>query len=183
MKHPQALHSIKSRAESGRTLLEMLVVVVIIVILASLIVPLVGHFKRKAQDAGCMTNLRSLHASLGSYMLDHSRVWPQIPNGTLDDDSGDSENDSVAEFWFKTLEPYGAHRETWLCPSERASFKTDFDEKVFDSSYGVTEFEDTPDIAYKWYQPWLVERGGFHMGDANRVMPDGSIRKEYFPFE
>ncbi len=162
----------------GKTLLELLVVITIIAILASLAIPLTSHFRRKAQDATCMSNLRSLHAYFSAYLLDHGMVWPQRPDGP-DAESPAGKNDEVAEFWIKTLEPYGAHRQTFLCPSERSTFADNFDENSFDSSYGITEFDKTPNIAYQWPQPWAIERGGFHGGGVNMVMPDGSVKKDY----
>jgi prepilin-type N-terminal cleavage/methylation domain-containing protein len=167
----------------GLSLLEIMVVVTILAILLSLCVPLISLYKRRSEDLACMGNLRSLHTSFGAYLLDHSMVWPQ-PNEGLINDASDAEddNDQLTQFWITTLEPYGAHRQTWLCPSERSTFKTDFDEKRYDASYAPTPFDKTPNIAYEWgRQPWLIERGGFHGGEANRVMPDGSIQKQYLP--
>ena len=171
------------RWRRGRTLIEILIVVLIIAILLTLMVQTLGVFRRKAQDGACMSNLRSLHASFAGYMLDHAMVWPQLPGGG-DNLDVTEENDPLAEFWIKALEPYGAHRNTWLCPSERQSYAEDFDDKKFDMSYVPTQFDETPNVAYQWVsQPWLIERGGFHDGQANQVMPDGSIRKGLFPSE
>lgn len=170
----------KSAFASGASLLEVLIVVAIMAALASILVPLIRHFQRKGQDAACMGNLRTLHTSFSGYLLDHGMVWPQVPEGM--DDSADDENDALAEFWFKTMEPYGSHRETWLCPSERTTFAQDTDSKIFDASYSPTQFDETPNVAYQWVrQPWVIERGGFHGGEANMVMPDGAIRKEHTP--
>jgi type II secretory pathway pseudopilin PulG len=167
---------------SGRSLLEILIVVTVIAILGSLAVPLFGHFRRKAEDAACMGNLRTLHASFSSYLLDHKMIWPQLPGG-IDGDGMAGENDVVAEFWFKTMEPYGSHRETWICPAERRTFAENTDSQIFDASYSPTLYDPLPNVAYQWAtQPWLIERGGFHQGEANRVMPDGSIQKDFAPF-
>lgn len=170
-----------SDRRSGRTLFEVLIVVTIIAILASLAVPLFGFFRRKADDAACMGNLRTLHTSFSSYLLDHKMVWPQVP-GSLDEDGMAGENDALAEFWFKTLEPYGSHRETWLCPSQRRTFAENTDSKIFDASYSPTQYDPLPNIPYQWArQPWVIEGGGYHQGEANMVMPDGSIQKEHMP--
>lgn len=164
-------------------MIEILVVVVIMSLLLSLVIPLTGHFRRKGQDAVCISNLRSLHSYFSGYLLDHAMIWPQLPEALESGDGGSDDNDQLAEFWIKTLEPYGAHRDTWLCPSERTTFADDFSENAYNSSYIVTSFDNTPNIAYQWAkQPWLIERGGFHSGDANRVLPDGSIQKDYMPF-
>lgn len=166
---------------SGKTLFEILIVVTIIAIVASIAVPLFSYYRRKAQDAACMGNLRTLHTSLSGYLLDHGMVWPQVP-GNINDDGSEGENDLLAEFWFKTLEPYGSHRDTWLCPSERTTFAQDHDSKNFDASYSPTQYDATPNTPYQWVrQPWVIERGGYHSGEANMVMPDGSIQKELMP--
>ena len=170
-----------SDLRSGRSLLEILIVVVIMAILGSIAVPLYGHFRRKGEDAACMGNLRTLHTSLGAYLLDHKMIWPQVPP-EIDGDGMEGENDAVAEFWVKTLDPYGSHRETWLCPSQRRTWAENNDPKIFDASYSPTQYDPLPNIAYQWgNQPWVIEGGGYHQGEANMVMPDGSIRKEHMP--
>ena len=166
---------------SGKTLLELIVVITIIAILAGLMVPVISYFKRKAQNGACMSNLKSLHAGFAGYLLDHQMVWPQLP-GNITEEGMSGENDQIAEFFIKAIEPYGAHRETWLCPSDRESFAESYDEKNYDASYIPTQFDNEPNAAYRYgTQPWLIERGGFHDQKINRIMPDASINPDSFP--
>ncbi len=158
--------------------MELLLVVAIMALLATLMIPLYGYFKRRAQDAVCMGNLRSLHAALSSYLTDHGEVWPQYPN-TDDSSGGDSTKD---KWWYETLKPYGPTRKTWICPSHPVDSATENDPQNYDSSYLPTPFGPEQNIAYRWKQPWVVEIGGFHDGNqANQVMPGGEIRKGVAP--
>ena len=167
------------RWSKGISLLELILVIAILAVLAAIAVPAYGFFRKKAEDAACMTNLRSLHASFSSYIQDHGMVWPQNPYAL----KPESDPDQEAKWWFETLESYGGTREVWLCPSERRGFAIDTDDEHYDMTYIPTAFDDTPNRAYQWArQPWLIERGGFHNeGEANLIMPDGSMRKDKSP--
>ena len=160
-------------SSSGLTLMELMLVIAIIAVLASLTYPAYGFFKRRAQDARCMANLRSLHAAFSAYMTDHAQVWPQYPNA-----GKESDENAQAKWWYETLKPYGPTRRTWLCPSHPTDYADEMDEKNYDFSYIPTNFDSDTNIAYQYQQPWLIEFGGFHEANqANQVMPDGSIRK------
>ena len=162
---------------AGLTLTELVLVITIIAALVSLVVPAYGYFKRRAQDARCMANLRSLHAALSAYMTDHAQIWPQDPRqGKEPDDS------PQAKWWFDTLKPYGPTRNTWLCPSHTTDSGSELDEQNYDFSYIPTYFDEEPNVAYRYMQPWVIEFGGYHDGNqANQVMPDGSLRKQDNP--
>ena len=49
----------------------------------------------------------------------------------------------------------------------------------FSASYGVTLFDETPNSAYRWFQPWVIESGQNHgRGQGpNMIMPDGEVRQ------
>lgn len=165
----------------GLTVLELVFMVAILAVLMVLVVPAYGMIKRKAEDGVCMQNLRSLHAGFSAYLQDHGFVWPQNPF-LKQPDTGNSDNDE-AQWFFEQLKDYGPTRETWLCPSERGKWAEVNDPDHFDSSYVPSNFDDTPNIAYRWaLQPWLIERGGFHdKGMANAIFPDGHINKKLAP--
>jgi prepilin-type N-terminal cleavage/methylation domain-containing protein len=167
----------------GKTLLELLIVLVIIAILASLVMPLTSYFKRRAQDATCMANLRGLHAGFSGYLGDHAFVWPQSPEHRKDAQD-DIDEDELCKWWIDQLKPYGLARKSWICQADPVRSSVDLnDEKHYDMSYIPTPFDEVPNRAYDWKsQPWLIEQGGFHdKGAANKVMPDGSIQKDAFP--
>jgi prepilin-type N-terminal cleavage/methylation domain-containing protein len=169
------------RYNQGKTLLELLIVLMIIAVLATFIYPLYGWFKKRAEDAGCMSNLRGLHAGFSAYLGDHAFVWPQNPDNR--EDGPDMEEEEVNKWWFNELKPYGLGRKNWLCPGDRTGGDATTDENHIDLSYIPTSYDDVPNRAYEWSkQPWLIERGGFHeKGMVNKVMPDGSIQKDAMP--
>jgi prepilin-type N-terminal cleavage/methylation domain-containing protein len=174
MKIPSSTRPLPSAR--GVSLLELMVVLSILTLLLSMLWPSYNFFRRKAEDAVCMQNLRSLHASAHSYLQDHNFVWPQPLEGT----ENDSDEEADTKFWIEAIRPYGGTREVWLCPSERSGFEVDNADDFHSMSYVPTEFDDLPNTAFKWTnQPWFIERGGFHQGNqANLIMPDGSLRKD-----
>ena len=162
---------------TGLTLVELVVVICIIALVALFTFPLVGYFKRRAYDARCMGNLRTLHGALSAYMSEHGQVWPQDPH-----QGNDPDGSPQAKWWYDTLKPFGASRITWICPEHTVDPTTTSDEENYDFSYIPTPFDDEPQVAYKWMQPWVIEFGGVHDGNmANQVMPDGSLRKQENP--
>ncbi len=177
-------HSSPSRrCVSGYTLVELVVVVAIIATLASLLIPAFGYFKRRAQDAVCMTNLRNLHTALSTRLHDHAFIWPQSPYMKEGDLPQSTSPDAEAKWWYETLKPYGPSRETWLCPCDRHGFVNNNDPDHYLTSYMPTHFDDGPNVAYEWAnQPWVIELGGFHEGGkGNLIFPDGHMEKRDSP--
>ena len=162
-------------SSSGKTLLELLIVLVIIALLAALAFPLFGYFKAKASYAGCVSGMTSLHGGFASYLTDHQGVWPQAPK---DVQRKGVQGDMLAKFWYDALKDYGITKRTWMCPADDRVLTYLESEDHYESTYGVTEFDDQPNRAYLWVsQPWLVESGDFHgKGKGPNVLyPDGRI--------
>lgn len=150
----------------------MLLVVAIIALLATLTIPLFGVLRDKARAAVCMSNLRALHVSFNGYLQDHGNVWPQLPQG------GFGNEEDQWRWWLDTLKDYGSERKHWLCPSDEDGVKAQNDTKEdhFIGSYVVCQFDEFPETAFRWAQPWIVERGGHGANkEPNMLMPDGSI--------
>lgn len=162
----------------GWSLLEVLVAAAIIALLVTLTFPAYRIVKDKMNFAGCVNNLKSIHAGLSVYLQDHAMIWPQ-PNEDLRA-MADAEDEQLGIWWFETLKPYSVTRQTWVCPGDRNGREIDQqDLRNFYSSYGVTLFDETPNSAYRWFQPWVIESGQNHgRGQGpNLIMPDGQVRQ------
>lgn len=162
----------------GFTLIEVLMVTVIVALLATVSMPLYGILRAKAGMAACMGNLRIIGLGLNGFMQDHNMVWPQLPPDNFSNETQRS------QWWEDTLKPYGVDHKHWICPTDTYGAKSDEQQQFF-SSYAVTQFDEFPNSAFRWKQPWAVERGGFHGGSnvgPNMLMPDGTIIQGYaFP--
>ena len=158
---------------SGFTLLEVSVVVIIIAILAALAVPVVSKLRARADRVKCSANLRNLAIAANQYVQQHN-AWPQIapPGG------GGGTEEEVAEKWIKALEPFGATRATWICPTiqnllQNPDYSTPENARI---DYLATPFDDKPTSPHEWpRQPWFIEAGDVH-GNGNLIIfTDGSI--------
>ena len=165
-------HHIKK--DAGYSLVEMLLVVVIVALIAALSMPFFGYLRAKAGSAACISHLRVIGVGLNTYLLDHDNVWPQVPEALLEND------EEEVKWWITTLKSHGVGEPHWVCPSDPVLHEKAQDDKHhFVSSYLVTMFDDLPNTAFAWQQPWVLETGSFH-GDGkgpNMLMPDGSIQQ------
>lgn len=164
-------------SQSGKTLLELLVVVVIIGLIASLAFPLYSYFKAKASYVGCISNLTSIHAGLSARLSDNQMVWPQVPS---DLESEGPQGDMLAKFWYEALKDYGIPKKTWVCSADEHIEELHLEDDVFESTYSVTEFDEQPNRAYQWVaQPWVVESGELHGQGVgpNVLYPDGRVER------
>lgn len=165
-------------SNTGWSLKELLVAMVIIALLVTLTFPAYTFVKARMNFAACAGNLRALHAGLSVYMQDHGMVWPQYPRDLRE--MSDQDEDEMGRWWFETLKPYGVPRKTWVCPADRDGHEHDQEDLThFTSSYGVTLFDDVPNSAYHYRQPWVIETGQNHgkSQGPNLIMPDSTVQQ------
>ncbi len=160
------------RSPKGFTLVELLLVTCILALLAAISFPLFGVLRKKAGLAGCIGNMRLIGVSLNVYLQEHNMTWPQEPTGGFTDET------EMWRWWEHVMADYGVARKHWICPSDAASNTPEnLGGNTFTGSYVPTMFDEYPNTAFRWKQPWLIERAGYHGGTRgpNMLMPDGSV--------
>ena len=163
----------------GWSLAELLVAIAILALLATLSFPAYSFIKAKLEFATCVGNLKAIHAGLSTNIQDHAMVWPQYPHD-IRETGEEEDDDKLSQWWFETLKPYGVTRKTWLCPADRDGHEhNNQDGDHLMVSYGVTLFDEMPNSAYRWVQPWVIESGQNHgkSQGPNLIMPDGQVRQ------
>ena len=153
------------------SLVEILAVIAIIGILVILVLPNYNQWLAKAAQAKCMSNMRSIHIALASYLNDNGNIWPQGPSPI--------KGYEWANFWVKCLEPQGVSAKTWECPAIYRMLGNPPRNTITSDSihYIPTMFDDKPGTALRWpTQPWLIERADAHGYGALICFTDGSIK-------
>jgi prepilin-type N-terminal cleavage/methylation domain-containing protein len=161
------------RPSKGFTLIELLLVVCILALLATLSFPLFGMLRQKAGLVGCIGNMRLIGVGLNVYLQDHNMIWPQEP------ESGFQEETEMWKWWEQTMSDYGVARKHLICPSDGGNNSdTNLKGDTFFGTYVPAKFDEYPNTAFRWNQPWLLERAGYHgVRGPNMLMPDGSVKE------
>ena len=159
-------------APDGLTLLELITVMLVVAILAVMLLPVFAGIRARADKAGCISNLRSLHVAADLYLQEH-HTWPQVKS------AGVSPED-LAIKWVATLRPYGLNEINWVCPTLQRDLQNP-DLTMPDSArvdYAATPFDTNPTTPFKWAtQPWFVESADVH-GNGNLILfPDGHVQE------
>jgi prepilin-type N-terminal cleavage/methylation domain-containing protein len=146
------------------TLLELMTVLVIIAILVTMLMPVFGSLKGKAELQSCVGNLKGLYTAASSYVQDQGH-WPQI-------ETKDVQRKDYARAWREAFRPYGIGPINWVCPTVQRQLRNpdivkDSDARI---DYLATPFDAGPRTPYKWpTHPWFMERGDVH-GDGQLII-------------
>lgn len=151
--------------------MELAIAVVVVGILSVLVLAGVSKLRARAQRIKCSNNLRNLAVAGNLYIQQHDS-WPQVRR------SSDGDATEYARAWIAALEPFGATRNTWICPRiqnllQNPDYSQPENARV---DYVATPFDDKPMSPKEWpRQPWFVEAGDVH-GNGNLIIfTDGSI--------
>ena len=133
------------RLAAAFSLLELLIILVIIAILTTLLLPVYGHLRGRAQKVQCMASLRSIYLASDMY-VPRNGSWPQIFLKNYE------APENFANTWIAALAPFGTERKTWICPTiQELLHSPDYTvpEKVR-LDYVSTAFDDTPTSPHQW---------------------------------
>lgn len=156
------------------SLLEVLIAVVIIGILATLLIPVYGQMRARAQKVQCVSNLKQLHVATGLY-IQQNGAWPAIETA----ENQTKTPEEKAELWLAALKPFGIQRVNWICPTiqdllQNPDYSTPETARI---DYIAMPFDDKAMTPYQWpTQPWFIETGDVH-GNGNLIIfTDGSVK-------
>lgn len=111
----------QNKTREGFTLIELLVVIAIIAILAALLLPVMAKAKARAQEVGCLNNLKQWGLAQSMYVDDNNQVFPfpryepTYPAGFNTDDTANPDWTDIYSYyhsgygndvWFNALPSY-----------------------------------------------------------------------------
>jgi len=104
-----------TRGVCGFTLIELLVVIAIIGILAALLLPVLAISKQKAQEAGCVSNLRQIGVAMVLYSDEDQGLFPES-GGTIR--WGQTDPETQRSSWMQQLAPLVQNTNLYRCQSD-----------------------------------------------------------------
>src|SRR5262249_49244307 len=120
-----------TRARSGFTLVELLVVVAVIGVLAALLLPTLAQARESARRTACASNLRQIGMALRVYVDDHDGLYPVLPLTTPPEDENDADEGGPVTDWEEVVQPYLRSERILRCPSDPSPVE------FFDISYSL----------------------------------------------
>jgi prepilin-type N-terminal cleavage/methylation domain-containing protein len=112
----------RQHRKQGFTLIELLVVIAIIAILAALLLPSLSKAKAKAQDIGCLSNLKQVTLGWLLYLDDNNGRLPPNPGGPDYWVLGNVRTDVNSTNIERSLVfPYTPNARVFKCPRDKAT--------------------------------------------------------------
>jgi len=159
-RHDKTIGS-KSQAQTGFTLVEVLVVMAVITVLLAILFPVFSSARRHAQQVACLSNLRELGQAVFMYAQDYDDLYP-YGGDPSDLDTSSWEDFENGKYWptiqqwhtndqyvYNVMASYVKDKELWHCPSDDGyTLCGSFEDipldagsssyKAFGTSYGYT---------------------------------------------
>jgi prepilin-type N-terminal cleavage/methylation domain-containing protein/prepilin-type processing-associated H-X9-DG protein len=122
---------------AGFTLIELLVVIAIIAILAAILFPVFAKAREKAQQAGCMSNLRQIGMALVEYSQDYDETHPGVWFGPPSQQAWSQPSNATLFYkWMDAIYPYVKNEQIFDCPSDGVNKKYVFRNRDGSNGYG-----------------------------------------------
>lgn len=119
----------------GFTVIELMLAIAIIALLATLLSPVLGKARAKAESVACGANLKKIFVGISAAANDNENKYPYIEPKPKSDTLY-PEPELEAKSLFETLEPYGLTQNDLRCPS--------------DAKKGANSFFTLEGTSYEW---------------------------------
>jgi type II secretory pathway pseudopilin PulG len=148
----------------------------VICILAILTMPAFQAARNHIERINCTNNLHQLYVAASAY-YQQNRIWPQVNPSLLG-----GANNAYDEAWIEALQPFGAARATWICPTmQRYLGNPDYTQpQNYRADYIAMPFDNKSLSPGQWPQyPWFIERGNAHGNGNLLILANGSVTDLY----
>ena len=93
----------RTKRNSGFTLVEILIVVVILGILAAIVIPQFSNASSEAKTANCKSNLQTMRSQVALFKIKNSDVAPLCTNATTFAESEDDDTNAMVTTYLQSV--------------------------------------------------------------------------------